>query len=208
VGKDLSDILTGALPVYTRRFWPSHDRANREWITATAGSVRDVAPDVIARLEKMYGVKWFTTPVRIDLVWVGNRQGGYTTIGPPPHATIWSLDPNTTGWLAVEIVFHEISHALIFPIREKLERALGERARDHNELWHVVQFYVTGASLQQVLKARGIDYVPYMYATGLFDRAWSRYRRPVESNWQPYVDGTVTLDEAIAGTVKMLGDAK
>jgi hypothetical protein len=44
-----------------------------------------------------------------------------------------------------------------------------------------------------------------MYSTGLFDRAWGRYRKPVESNWEPYVNGKVTLDEAIAGTVKMLG---
>jgi hypothetical protein len=68
-------------------------------------------------------------------------------------------------------------------------------------LWHVVQFYITGQVVRDVLAAKGIDYEPYLYSTGLFDRAWGRYRLAVERHWRPYVDGKVTLDEAVAGTV-------
>ncbi len=205
IGAELRAVLESAAPIYRRHFWPAHDRANREWIAATADRLRSVGRDVIARLEKLYGVPWFTTPVRIDIVWVGNRQGAYATDGPPPHVTISSGDAGYAGWSAVESVFHEVSHVLILPIQDALERALGPRARDHRDLWHVVQFYVTGAAVQRVLAGRGIQYEPLLYSRGIFDRAWSRYRAAIETNWKPYVDGSITRDEAIAVTVKALG---
>ena len=206
VGDELRRVLDAAAPVYRKHFWPSHDRANRAWIERAAEGVRATAPEVIARLTKLYAMPWFDSPVRVDVVWVGNRQGAYATVGPT-HATISSGAANNTGWSAVEIVFHEISHILIEPIQKRLATALGERLRDHSVLWHVVQFYITGQVVRDVLAAKGIDYEPYLYSTGLFDRAWGRYRAAVEQHWRPYVDGQITLDEAIARTVKqVLGD--
>jgi hypothetical protein len=138
-------------------------------------------------------------------VWVGSREGAYTTIGPPPHATISIEDRE---WAAVEIVFHEFSHILVLPLQRQIAKAFGERIRDHGVLWHVVQFYLTGAAVQDVLASKGTSYTPYLYATGLFDRAWGRYRKAVETNWGPYVRGTISLEEAIAGTLKTLDSAK
>jgi hypothetical protein len=204
VGPDLRRALESAAPIYRRHFWPAHDRANREWIAAVADRVRKTGPDIIARLEKLYGVPWFSKPVRVDVVWVGNRQGAYTTTDPP-HATISSGDAELTEWGSVEIVFHEVSHVLVLSLQKELETALGDRLREHRVLWHVIQFYLTGAAVQQALRARGVDYMPYMYSTGLLDRAWGRYRKPVEANWAPYVEGKVTREAAIAGTIGDLG---
>jgi hypothetical protein len=204
VGADLKRNLESAAPVYRRYFWPAHDRANRVWIAATVERMRAIAPDTIPRLEKFYGTRWFATPVRADVVWVGNRQGAYSTT-EPTHATISSGDPENRDWAAVETVFHELSHALVPSLQEALARALGDRLRDNRVLWHVVQFYLTGAAVQQALKAKGVDYVPYMYATGLLERAWKQYEAVLDANWRPYVEGTRSLDDAIAGTVKMLG---
>lgn len=67
-----------------------------------------------------------------------------------------------------------------------------------------MQFYVTGQVVRDVLATRGISYSPYMYSTALFDCAWSRYRATVERNWQPYVEGRITLEQAITGTAKEL----
>jgi hypothetical protein len=200
MGQGLRAVLEGAGPVYRRHFWASHDRVNRAWIQATVERFRIIAPETIPRLETLYGEKWFTTPVRVDIVWVGNRQGAYTTNGPT-HVTISSGDPENTGWTAVETIFHEVSHTLVLPTQEALGRALGARLRDHGVLWHVIQFYLTGAAVQGVLRARGIEYTPYMYSTGLVDRAWSRYRKPVEESWEPYVRGTITRDQAIERTI-------
>ncbi len=71
-------------------------------------------------------------------------------------------------------------------------------------LWHVIQFYLTGAAVQQTLKAKGIEYVPYLHATGLLERAWNQYRGVLDTVWRPYVDGKGSLDEAIGATVKMV----
>jgi hypothetical protein len=37
-----------------------------------------------------------------------------------------------------------------------------------------------------------------MYSTGLFDRAWGKYRQAIETSWQPYVEGSIDLDQAVS----------
>lgn len=202
VGADLRAALEAAAPVYRKHYWPGQDGANVAWIEAAIARLRAIAPEVIPQLETLYRVTWFSSPVRVDVVWVGNRQGAYTTIGPPPHITISSGQQETSPWTAPEIVFHEASHLLVQPVRDALTRALGDRVNDHGQLWHVVQFYITGAVVQQVLRRRGVEYEPYLYSTGLFDRAWSRYRKVVEESWKPYVEGQSTLEQAIARTIQ------
>jgi hypothetical protein len=203
VGAELRSVLEGVAPVYRQHLWPAHDAANRAWIAKAIDGVRAIAPQTIPRLEKLYATSWFTSAVRVDVVWVGNRQGAYTTLRPP-HAVISSGDKDNVGWTAVETIFHEVSHVLVRNIFDGFDRALGDRRREHGQLWHIVQFYLTGAAVQEALRAKGLEYMPYMYATGLFDRAWSRYRKTVEANWKPYLDGTIGMDEAISRTIAAL----
>ena len=42
------------------------------------------------------------------------------------------------------------------------------------------------------------EYRPYLYATGLFDRAWPAFREPVERHVRSFVDGEETLDRMAA----------
>src|SRR5262245_60725260 len=203
IGPELRAVLEAAAPVYRRYFWPAHDRLNRAWIAETSEKLRTIATPTIARLEKLYDVPWLSSPARVDVVWVGNRQGAYTTTDPP-HVVIGTSGAENVGWTPVETVFHEVSHVLVRNVFRAVNDALGERRREHGQLWHVIQFYLTGSAVQEVLKARGVDYVPYLYSTGLFDRAWPKYRKAVEENWKPYLDGTVSLDEAIKRTLAAL----
>jgi hypothetical protein len=198
IGPELRTQLENAAPVYRRHYWPAHDSANRNWIRATSSLLRDIEREVVASHARLYGQPWFTSPVRVDVVWVGRA---YTTLNPT-HATISPAEGGgLTGWTGVEIVLHEVSHELILPIERLLADRLGDARGHHGVLWHVVQFYLTGSALKSVLAQRGIEYTPYMYSTGLFDRAWSRYRPPVEANWAPYVGGETTLAEAVERTV-------
>ena len=131
---------------------------------------------------------------------VGGRA--YTTLDPVTHATVSPAEGSgLTGWTGVEIVLHEVSHELILPTERLFAAALGDRLGAHGVLWHVVQFYLTGAALKRALQTRGIDYTPYMYSTGLFDRAWSRYRAAIETHWERYVRGEITRTEAVERTV-------
>jgi hypothetical protein len=197
-------ILQRVAPVYARHYWPAHDKANQAWIDATVAKMKIAAPDIIKEIERLYGVPWFSSPVRADVVWVGNRQGAYTTVNPT-HAVISSGDPEHKDWTSVEIVFHELSHQTVLPLQQDLLNALGDQAKAHGGIYHPIQFYLTGAAVQRALKTRGIDYTPYLYATGLFDRAWLRYKPVVESVWVLYVEGKIDRAEAIRRTVTGIG---
>jgi hypothetical protein len=195
IGPALRAALERAAPVYRQHFWPAHDQANRDWIRTTGDLLRSIERDVVVSHERLYGRPWFTSPVRVDIVWVGRA---YTTLNPVTHATVSPAEGSgLTAWTGVEMVLHEVCHELILPTEELLAKALGARVKEHGGLWHVIQFYQTGAALQRILRARDIDYTPYMYSTGLFERAWSHYRPPVETHWAPYVRGEITRDQAI-----------
>jgi hypothetical protein len=194
--------LAAAAPVYRAHWWPTHDRSNREWIADAITRVRSLAPAVPERLSRLYRTPWFATPVRVDVVFVGQRQGAYTALAPAPaHITIASSRREDHGWVAAETVFHEASHALVAPIREVFGRDAATAGKSLPALWHVALFYLTGEVVRQALAARGIDYTPYLYATGLFDRAWPQLRSPIEVYWRPYVDGARDLERAVAEVV-------
>jgi hypothetical protein len=115
-------------------------------------------------------------------------------------------DPDAQKWAAVETVFHEVSHLLTETLTRALDQAVGEHATVHPTLWHAVQFYLTGMAVRHELARNRIDYQPYLYATGLIDRVWSRYRAPVEETWQPFLDGQITRGAATEATLAAITD--
>ena len=198
----LRHALRQTLPIYRRHFWPEHDRVNRAWIAVVAERMATLGPDVIPRLETLYGTRWFAMPERADVVWVGNWAGAYTTDGPP-HATMSSTHPGMQDpWLAAETVFHGSSHILILDLQKRLDAALGEDLEQHPVLWHAVQFYLTGEVVRAALARRNVAFTPA--SAGLFERAWPQYRQPIAEAWDPYLEGRRTMDEAIAATVAAL----
>jgi len=193
-------VLERVAPIYRQHVWPLHDRANREWIAATVERLRTIEQEIVSAQTRLYGRPWFTGPVRVDIVAIGRA---YTSLFPT-HATVSPNEGPLTGWTSVEIVLHEVSHELILPIQKELASAFGERWKDHGVLWHVVQFYMTGLALEQILAARGIEYRKYLESEGLFDRAWPQYRKPLEDSWGPYVRGEITRAQAIERTLAAL----
>jgi hypothetical protein len=197
IAPELRAVLESAAPIYRRYYWAAHDRSNRAWIDDIVGRLRSVERELVPALERAYARPWFSAPVRVDVTWVGRA---YTTL-QPTHTVMSPAEPNMTGWLGLEIVLHEAAHELIQPTDEALASALGDRRRAHGDLWHAVQFYLSGTVLQQILRQRSIDYSPYLYATGLFDRAWKEYRPLIEQVWSAYLRGDITRDVAIERTV-------
>jgi hypothetical protein len=135
--------------------------------------------------------------------WVGHWGQAYTSLNPP-HSVLSSTDPFDQDWSGTEMVFHEFSHVLNFKLQGKLGRALGDSVRQHGNLWHVTQFYLTGEVLREVLAARKVDYTPLVYSLGLFDNQWSAYRNLIEGVWAPYLRGRYSMDAAVQGTVIVL----
>ncbi|HYN08063.1 MAG TPA: hypothetical protein VES67_11785 [Vicinamibacterales bacterium] len=195
-------VLTAAAAVYRRHWWAGHDFANRAWASDPMSKVASLSPAIPERLARLYGTPWFTRPVRVDVVRVTSREGAFTSIDPTPaYITIASGNPNMTGWMAAEVLFHEASHALAMPLIQAFGAQLQAQSKISRDLWHVALFYLTGEVVRQALEARNIKYEPYLYKTGLFDRAWPQYKAAIETHWKPYVDGNASRDDAIRNVV-------
>jgi hypothetical protein len=179
-------FLEAAAPIYRRYWWPQHDAANRAWIADVSLRTAPVAPQIIGRLTSLYGVKWFDTPVRVDVARVGKSQGAYTTVVPGVHIIVASADASYAGWAGTEMLFHESSHGLIQNVRAAVDQAMTAAGKNPRDLWHVVLFYISGEVTRQTLAARGLDYQPYLYATGLFTRAWPMFSRTHRANGSPF----------------------
>jgi len=202
------EVLVGAAPVYRKYWWPAHDAANRTWLVDPLSKVASLTPGVPERLARLYGMPWFTSAIRVDVVRVANREGAFTSIDPAPaHITISSSAPANQGWMAAEILFHESSHALALPLMDVFAAELRTQRKVSRHLWHVALFYLTGEVVRQALAQRGIAYEPYLYNTGLFDRAWPELRVPIETHWKPYVNGEVPRDVAIRNVVRAVEGA-
>jgi hypothetical protein len=204
----LKTALTTAAPIYRAHAWTSDDRANRAWAAEARQHVEELAPEVTRALAARFGTVWPTSPVRVDAVRVGIRQGAYTTIGPPDWIVISTSDPNNQAWAQAEVAFHETSHLLIHPV----EQALYVAGRDLHVavprvLWHVVLFYTVGEVTREALSRRGVAYEPYLYKTGLFDRAWPTYRPAIESVLPDFVAGKATREDMARALVRAAADA-
>lgn len=195
--RGLRDVLLKAAPVYRRYWWAKHDQKNRAWIADVVPRLTMLAPEVEPRLAKLMLKPWFAQPVRVDVVWVGKIQGAYTSIDPYIHTVASSGSPNEQQWAAVETLFHEASHGLIFPIRDRIDTAAKASGKQTEDLWHVVLFWTAGEVVREALERHHIEYKQYIYATGLFQRAWPQFQKPVETEWAPYVAGKISVDEAV-----------
>jgi hypothetical protein len=194
---ELKLLLMSAAPIYRKYWWPEHDAANRAWIGDAVRRTRPHAPAIIARLTALYGVPWFATTVRVDVVRVGKSQGAYTSDNPT-HIVVASADDSYSQWSSVEMLFHESSHGLIQKVSTAVDDALAASKKRSSDLWHVVLFYIAGEITREELAKSGVEYTPYLYSTGLFDRAWPQFRAPIERYVQAYVDGRATLEQMAA----------
>lgn len=195
---ELKTLLLSAAPIYRKHWWPAHDAANRAWIAEAARRTEPHAARIIAKLTSLYGVPWFTAPVRVDIVRVAQFQGAYTSTIPTTHIVVASADVSYAGYGSTEMLFHESSHGLILKVETAVNAALAASNKRAGDLWHVVLFYIAGEVTRQQLAAAGIEYKQYLYSTGLFDRAWPRFRAPIEQHVQPYIDGKSTLEQMAA----------
>lgn len=199
--------LDAALPAYRACWWPDHDARNRRWIGDVIPRVIAFEDSTAARLSRHYRGDW-ELPIAVDAAGWGGARRAHTILNPD-HVLISAAPGIFEGKAALEILFHEASHTLVAPRHGAVARALAAAAREEGlerpppELWHVLIFYTTGHVVRTLVAERdGAEYEPYIYATGLFDRAWPRLREPVERHWRPYLEGRIGMEEAARRLVR------
>src|SRR5581483_6822339 len=201
----LVEVLQEAAPEYRKRWWPEHDRANRAWIEAVQPLVQKYGPALTRELATAYGASWPADPIRTDVAEYANWAGAYTTLDPT-HITVSSAAPANAGQAALEILFHEASHALVKGVTDALFREVQEQGKflPRQDAWHALLFYTTGT-----IVARHLDgYTPYWIANGLSDPGWKGLLPIFERDWQPYLDRKTDRATAVRRLVEDYGTAR
>jgi hypothetical protein len=212
----LTETLDAAAPVYRAHLWQEHDRANRRWISAVAPLVRRNGLDLAHRLAEIYQTNWPKERIRVDVTSYASATGAYTTL-EPLRVTVSSVDARNQGPEALEVLFHEASHGIADSVQDAIFRECRQREKPiPRDLWHALLFYTTGEVIRPVASnaadsARAPSsgssysgYVPYAVREGLYKRGWENYLRVLTQYWQPYLDGNVTFEDAIAHMVSAL----
>lgn len=203
VDPKLTVELEAAAPV-ARADWPEQDRQNRAWIAALEPALARHGNAIRTALTAIFRAPWPSTPIRVDVSRFAGPLGAFTALDPV-HITISSAHPGYAGDAALEMIFHEASHALINPIERKLAaEAMRRGSKVPEDLWHALLFYSTG----EIVKHRlGPSYVPYATKNGVWDRGWRGFEAALERNWRPYLNGATDLERAVAALIAAVTSA-
>lgn len=208
----VGSILDSVAPIYRAHWWPDQDRSNRRWVMKVAPLVREQGLGLSERLADVYQTHWPKEKIRVDVCAFANSAGGYTTLDPL-RVTIASADPRNQGPDALEVLFHEASHGIAVPVESAISRECKQRDKPiPRDLWHALIIYTTREVLRPVFRdsppANGGEdislrppkpnTVPYALEDVLSQRGWDQYHLLLSLYWQPYLDGKVNFDDAIA----------
>ena len=209
---NIGPMLEAAAPIYRAHWWPDHDRANRRWVARVAPLVREQGVGLSERLADIYQTHWPEEKIRVEVCAYANSAGAYTTLDPL-RVTISSTDPRNQATEALEVLFHEASHDIALPVDAAIRRECKQRDKPiPRDLWHALIIYTTGEVLRPVIsetpsqKGGGDSapqkpkptQVPYALRDILTQRGWEEYHLLLSLYWQPYLDGKVNFDDAIA----------
>jgi hypothetical protein len=193
--------LESVMPIYRAVQWEEDDRANRFWIAVAEPMLASAGEELVDAHAKAYAMP-FPKHILVDVSQFAWAFGAYTVgDGKSAHAVISSTAPGNQGFAALEVLMHEPSHAIVDSdsgaIGADLKRASDELGvKPYSNLWHAIQFYTSGELTRRALAKRGVrDYKPYI--TDMYERAFPRFKQPLEKHWQAYLDGKVSREAAI-----------
>jgi hypothetical protein len=197
----LRATLERLMPIYQKRWWPEHDRANRAWIDAVQPLLARHGTALSQAITRAYETTWPAAPVPVDLSVTAGPVGAYTS-GPPTHVTISSRDPGYQGLAALEMVFHESSHSSVSNLYQRVTRAAAEQGVSvPPQLWHGVLFYTAGELTTRELKAHGIAYTEYAGADLYTNLCGPTCRGRIVEHWTPRLDGKRSTAASLAALV-------
>ena len=196
----LKATLERMMPVYQRRWWPEHDRANREWIAAMQPLVDRHGAALSQALARVYDVSWPRDPIPVDLTVTAGASGAYGT-NDPAHITI---SPSTfSGYTALEMLFHESTHGIVPLYTWVSQAAVAQKVKVPPQLSHAVLFYTAGELTARELKARGIAYTAWADATfyNSNNMCGAGCGDKLVEHWTPRLDGKRSIPDALSALV-------
>jgi hypothetical protein len=194
----LKTTLERIMPIYQKRWWPEHDRANRDWIVAMQPLVDRHGAALSQALARVYDVSWPRDPIPVDLTVTAGASGAYGT-SDPAHITI---SPSTfRGYTALEMLFHEATHGIVPLFSLVSQAAATQKVTVPPQLSHAVLFYTAGELTARELKARGIDYTAWADAGFYTTMCGAGCRDKIAEHWTPRLDGKRSVPDALSALV-------
>jgi hypothetical protein len=194
-------VFESAAVIYRKYWWPTHNESNENWIASQKERVRDLGPKLAAAMTKDLHQQWPAAPIRVDVCYYVVALGyAFTTL--PPHITFSGSDPSNQDLIGFELLFHEASHTFADTMMNALSDEGRMQHKDVGDLWHSLLFYTSGVELRRLLPApEPASFTPYAYRYGVYRGNWREYRRVLETDWQMYLDGTISFETAIHSMV-------
>jgi hypothetical protein len=209
-------ILEAAAPVYRAHWWANQDRANRRWVSRVAPLIREQGVGLSQRLADIYQSTWPKAKIRVEVCAYASASGAFTTLDPL-RVTISSTEPRNQAPDSLEVLFHEASHGIAIPVENAIARECRQRDKPiPRDLWHAVVYYTTSEVLRPVMQEAAPDSLlgdarvprqanmspmPPDLREKFTQRGWEEYIRILNIYWQPYLDGKVNFEDAIAHLV-------
>ena len=209
-------ILEAAAPVYRAHWWANQDRGNRRWVSRVAPLIREQGVGLSQRLADIYQSTWPKAKIRVEVCAYANFSGAFTTLDPL-RVTISSTEPRNQAPDSLEVLFHEASHGISIPVQDAITRECRQRDKPiPRDLWHALVYYTTSEVLLPVMqdappaaqpgdmilpRQANMSRMPPDLREKFTQRGWEEYIRILNIYWQPYLDGKVNFEDAIAHLV-------
>jgi hypothetical protein len=198
---EVAAIRMTATPAYRQCRWAAQDAQNRAWVARLEPLLAQHESALGERLPQLYQVPWVGLPFRVDVVETGVSAGA-NAVSPGGDATLHvlvsSIHPDTQDRAALEVVFHQASHALTrtnSPLSVALASAIKESGATAPRipLLHAVHFSITGEAVRRVFAQTGVPYTPYLDALKMFG---DPFREAAGRIWPAYLDGKRTMPQS------------
>ncbi len=188
-------VLDAAAPIYRAHWWFLHDKANQAWIAALMPLVDKQGAALAQQIAAAFETPWPERPLRVDVVAYANYAGSYTTLDPA-RITISSIDGGNQGTAALEVLFHAASAVMIDAISTTVKQAYERAKRDPPpEITQMILWFASGFLVQQLYP----NYTMYADRFALWvENSQTGYRAALARDWQPRLEGKMTLDAALA----------
>jgi hypothetical protein len=189
--------LDRAAPLYRRAWWPQHREANRTWVQSMQDPLKRYGPQLLAYVTRVYQEPWVTGGYPVNLSAWSNWAGAYSTSGS--LLVVSSRSAGNQGLHGLEITFHEAMHQWDEEIDGRLMRIAKENNLKFDDLLsHAMIFYTTGEAMRSIMPS----HVPYAEIAGIWKGRMGAFKPALDAQWKLYLEGKVTLDEALLGMLK------
>jgi len=196
----LRATLESAAPIYRRVWWPRQQQANNARVRELARQLEEYGEKVRAYLTRAYKLDWPSGGLMVNVSGYANWAGAYST----PRGNlivISSLDPQVKGYLGLESIFHEAMHQWDDAMIARLSRLSKENqtAPPRPGITHALIWYTSAAAIKSVIP----NHVGYAESLDMWKtEPIVNFKAGIDTYWKPYLDGKLTLDEALIGVLK------